>query len=130
MFITVGIDLYADLRAVLPGISVADDDLHARLDTDTSAVCQLEAFYVLGDVAQVAPEAFASSGCVRVAIETDDAASLVISVALNRLTAADTYEPVVSLERSPASGPLVCELLARRHAQPARRTHGNCLCWL
>ena len=129
VFVTMDIELYADLRAMLPHLAVADQELHKSLDTDPSAECQLEAYYILGDVAVVAPEVFASNACMRVAFETDNGRSIVINVALNRLTTRGVYQPIVTLERSPARGPLVRELVTRRHARPARRNHGSRLCW-
>jgi len=131
VFITVDIDLYADLRALLPGMAVDDEELHKSLDTDPSTVCQLEAYYMLGDVTPVLPASFGTNACVRVAIETDDGRSIVIGVALYRPgTELSTYEPIVALERSTGHGPLVRKLVTRRHAQPARRHHGSGLCWI
>ena len=130
VFVTLDIELYADLRAMLPNLAVADRDLHKSLDTDPSARCQLEAYYILGDVTDVAQENFASDACLRVAFETDNGRSMVINVALHRLVNNGTYEHIVTLERSAASGPLVRELLTRRHARPARRNHGSRLCWV
>ena len=130
VFVTLDIELYADLRAMLLNLAVADRDLHKSLDTDPSARCQLEAYYILGDVTDVAQENFASDACLRVAFETDNGRSMVINVALHRLVNNGTYEHIVTLERSAASGPLVRELLTRRHARPARRNHGSRLCWV
>jgi len=130
VYVTMGIELYADLRALFPCLSVADDNLHRILDTDPAAVCQIEAYYVLGDVTAVESDAFSSNACIRVAFNSGGARPVIVNVALNRPTGNAAFDSVIALERSVAHGPLVRELAEKRRAMPVRRSSGTKLCWV
>ena len=132
VYITVDVELYADIRALHPRLVVPDAALHARLRADSTTTFQLHAWYSLGDVTLVETDAFATNACIRVAIETDDARTIVVSVALNRAVVdrdRTVYEPIVSLERLPDHGPVVRTLVSGKYAQDRSRPHGKRLCW-
>ena len=87
-----------------------------------------------GDHVNVAPDEFARTACVRLAIETADGSVCVLSMALFRQTTgadgAPQYLPNVSLERIPSIGPVVTRLVDRVYAPPVRTSSAPSLCWL
>ena len=87
-----------------------------------------------GDHVNVAPDEFAKTACVRLAIETADGSVCVLAMALFRQTTgadgAPEYLPNVSVERNAGLGPVVTRLVDRVYAPPVRASNTQSLCWL